>query len=219
MKKILCGIITFIFIILTFNIFFKVETDKNIIYKKALFYDKEYNDNLNSDIIGKIIIKNDFNILLNSYFVQTNNNDFYLTHDLNKQENKMGTIFLDYRNQLTDRQLNIYGHNAHSDLGPFHILEKYLDEDFYKQYPNIYLNIDNQLLTYQIFIIAKTSTYEHMNINFYNDYEWNKHINKLKELSIYQIDNSSNINQILILQTCIMDSNPKEYLLIIANKV
>ena len=52
--------------------------------------------------------------------VQTTDNDYYLTHDYWDEYDKAGTLFFDYRNDLsagaTNRNLIIYGHNIKSGL-------------------------------------------------------------------------------------------------------
>ena len=60
--------------------------------------------------------------------VQTDNNNFFLSHDINGEFSNIGSIFLDYRNKLTDRKLLVYGHNSKTIKdAPFHFLENYLD--------------------------------------------------------------------------------------------
>ncbi|ULO06276.1 class B sortase [Paenibacillus sp. 19GGS1-52] len=46
--------------------------------------------------------------------VQTTDNSFYLTHDLDRQKNKLGWIFVDTRSNIEHMGMNttIYGHNA-----------------------------------------------------------------------------------------------------------
>ena len=105
----------------------KTENILNEIYENA----NVSSDNISVDNDLKIEVENiDFNKLINKNpdtigwikvlgtdinypVVQTNNNDFYLTHSFDKSYNKAGWIFADYRNKFdnTDKNIVIYGHN------------------------------------------------------------------------------------------------------------
>jgi len=173
------------------------------------------NEYQNKDIIGTINVANTEKIV-----VQTTDNEYYLNHDLNKRNSIYGTIFLDYRNNIEDKQLNIYGHNSSNDKGPFNILEQYLNKSFYNKNKYITLSTKENTFIYEIFSVAKTSTNEHMKINFNNNSDWLIHLNKLKTMSIYNTDIDINNNdKIIVLQTCVMNSNPKQYILIIGKLI
>lgn len=166
----------------------------------------------NSDIIGNIKIKNTG---INYELVQSQDNTFYLNHNSNKEEDKNGSIFLDYRNNLTDKKLLIYGHNSEYEWAPFKELENYLNQNYYEENKYIYLTLNNINYKYKIFsvIITSPNEYRHTKINFTEE-EYIEHINWLKEQSIYNtnIDVNSK-DKIIILQTCYY--NPKNsYLLI-----
>ena len=96
----------------------------------------------NNDIIAQLEIPS---VHIKEPIVKTNDNDFYLTHDLHKKESKIGAAFIDYRtdNMETAKQINIYGHNSVSYDVPFKELENYEDEEFFNNNPNIILRTDN----------------------------------------------------------------------------
>ena len=65
--------------------------------------------NINKDVVGWITI-DDTNI--NYPILKSNDNDYYLKRDINKNISKSGSIFLDYRNNgFSDKNTVIYGHN------------------------------------------------------------------------------------------------------------
>ena len=61
-----------------------------------------------------------FNGAIDNPVVQAKDNDYYLNHDFWGERDKAGTLYFDYRNDLTaaseDRHLIIYGHNLTSEL-------------------------------------------------------------------------------------------------------
>jgi sortase B len=62
-------------------------------------------------------------------------NEYYLSHLPNRQQNRLGSIFLDYRNapEFTDTVSLIYGHNMRSGemFGP---LENYSEQGYYEKH-------------------------------------------------------------------------------------
>ncbi len=75
----------------------------------------------NSDIRGWLSYKTTDGTTFNIEYpvVQSSDNDYYLFHDFNRTYNKNGTLFFDYRNDLTskssrNRNTVIYGHNMAS---------------------------------------------------------------------------------------------------------
>lgn len=146
--------------------------------------------------------------ILNTSFkkelVQTTDNVFFLSHDENGNPSHLGSIFLDYRNQLTDRKLLIYGHNSKTiKEAPFHFLENYLDYDFGKKYNLLLLEIDGDFFYYQLFtVMIVTDDFQHMNLNW-SDTSYNQHVAWLKNSSIFYFDTSvSGSDSILLFQTC-----------------
>ena len=77
------------------------------------------------NIVGNLIITN----LIDIPLVQSSNNDYYLTHNINNEYDIKGTEFIDYRNTPTDKQINIYGHNSITKKVPFQNLQKLLNKE------------------------------------------------------------------------------------------
>ena len=225
---------SFIFVIIFFSIaqlnntkVDKIEVSNSVKDKVHIsFYDykdinslkKEYN---NDDIIGYISIPN----LISTPVAKSNDNEYYMNKNLYKKPDKLGSTFIDYRNKKNDRKIIIYGHNSSKYNAPFSNLEKYYNEDFYKNNKFIYLNYENKVIKYEIFsVFIETYDWYYTKINFKNNKEWFNHINKLKDSSWYPTDALLNeSDKILILQTCSNLDSYKEYenkyLLIIAKKV
>ena len=82
----------------------------------------------NPDIIAIVDIPN---TVIRYPIVQTDNNDYYLTHNHLKEKNGNGAIFMDYRNDrnFMDQNTVIYGHHRSSGL-MFNDLDKFVKKDF-----------------------------------------------------------------------------------------
>ena len=230
-KKILFSV--FLIVIFLNSIVLTLKNKNNINTQTFVLENQEYNsieikeekqiDNNQKkkyppDLVGKIIIPG---TSINKEIVQGSNNEYYLNHSIYKEPNIHGSVFIDYRNTLTDRKLLIYGHNSQSlKNAPFHDLEKYLKKNFYKKNSYIDLNIENNLSKWQIFsiMIVEENDNRHLKITF-NDKEWIDHINWMKDQSIYdtKVEVKKN-DKIITLQTCYY--KPKNsYLIINAKKI
>lgn len=160
----------------------------------------------NDDIVLYLEIPGLFEIPI----VKTNDNEFYLSHDIFLKESKFGWPFLDYRNDLSnDKKLLIYGHNSTKQELEFTNLIKYENEDFYKE--NKYINIytENEKKTYEIFSsYVENEDFDYVNLNDFNGLTYLEHIKKLKNKSIYQTDVELNEDSnIIILQTCTFNNS------------
>jgi hypothetical protein len=80
------------------NNLFSVDIDLNVARE----------ENKNPEIIARMEIPNVFNLLL----TQTKDNDYYLDYNIKKQRSDKGNEFIDFRNTITDKQINVYGHNS-----------------------------------------------------------------------------------------------------------
>lgn len=186
-----------------------VENNQNVI--------KNYQDKFNNtDIIAELSIENTD---LLTPVAKGNDNEFYLHHLLDKSKNELGSVFLDYRNNINDRKIIIYGHNSENIYTEFHLLENYLDESYYREHSNIYLKTETDTYQYKIFsVYIATTALQHVNLNF-SDEEYSNHLNWLKSNSIYDTGVSIASNDdILVLQTCYFGID-NSYLIVVAKKI
>lgn len=108
----------------------------------------------NKDIKGALrIINEDFEAIV----FQNDNNDYYLTHSYDGKKTN-GELFLDYRLNIDTSNIKlIYGQGSSKSK----IIEKYLQEDYYKNHKYIELETDKLIYKYEII-----SVYEgKLNIN------------------------------------------------------
>ena len=174
---------------------------------------------INSDIVAWIKINNtnvDYPV------VQTENNEFYLNHNIEKNENKAGWIFMDYRNNLNskDKNIIIYGHNR-MDGSMFSSLKNLFQKQWYENEQNLKIQLitESETLIYQIFSIYEINNEDYyITTGFENNEKFNQFLNKIKSRSIKNFEvNVSENDQILTLSTC--SSNNKDRYVVHAKKV
>lgn len=202
----------------------KTENILNEIYENA----NVSSDNISIDNDLKIEVENiDFNKLINKNpdtigwikvlgtdinypVVQTNNNDFYLTHSFDKSYNKAGWIFADYinknlKNNELDKNTIIYGHNRQNN-SMFGTLSNVFKEEWLSNKKNHYINFStlNNNMVWKVFstyTIEKEEYY--IQSNFSSDEEYISFLNTIKNRSTYKYDvNISKEDKILTLSTC-----------------
>ena len=141
---------------------------------------------------------------INYPIVQGENNEYYLNHLPNGQKNKMGSIYLDYRNDnFKDDNTIIYGHNM-NDGTMFSELENYKEQSYYEKHQTYTLYTQSDVLEIKIeaAYIADAAK-ESLPINFSSIKEREKYLNKVIESNI--LENKVNLNnedKLITLVTC-----------------
>ncbi|WP_158638567.1 class B sortase [Metabacillus litoralis] len=156
---------------------------------------------INSDYVGWISIAN---TNVNYPVVQGIDNFFYLSHNFYKEEDFVGSIFLDERNSLNpvDQHLILYGHNM-KDRSMFGSLRNYLDEEFYRSHKFITFDLLDTTYEWEVFSIYKTEDVDWMKTSFEKDSDFEKFVNNLKQQSIVPIEvEVKKEDRILTLSTC-----------------
>lgn len=163
---------------------------------------------INKDVIGWIQV-NGTNI--NYPFVGTSDNNYYLTHSLDKSYNRGGWIFLDYRNKkdLNNKNTIIYGHGR-QDQTMFGSLKKIFKNGWLNDTNNfvIKLSTEKENTLWQVFSIYHIPvTSDYLKTEFNNDNDFLEFSNMLIKRSIYDFKTSVSKNdQILTLSTCYNDT-------------
>ena len=181
----------------------KKEINKYVI-KKETSYEINFDElkKRNKDVVGYLKV-DDTNI--DYVLVKTNNNDYYLDHNIDNNKNRAGWIFVDYRNKLDGSDLNviIYGHNMR-DGSMFGTLANTLKKDWYSNYHKITLVTEDKTYIYQTF-----STYTYDNEDYYlttsfigDEYETFIKKIKLRSNHNYHVD-LTNTKGIITLSSCI----------------
>ncbi len=168
------------------------------------FYDLK---DVNSDVVGWIQV-NGTNI--NYPYVQTDNNEYYLTHAFDKSKNSAGWVFLDYRNSkdLSDKNNIIYAHGRY-DKTMFGSLRNALTNGWLNNTNNFIIKISNakENTMWQVFSVYHIpTTSDYLKINFNTDEGYLEFLNMLKDRSAHDFDTSVSVNdRILTLSTCFND--------------
>lgn len=158
----------------------------------------------NNDTIGWIKVNN---TNIDYPFVQSNDNNYYLTHNFNKKKTSAGWVFLDKRNNknLNNKNNIIYGHSR-KDKSMFGTLKDTLNKKWYKNKDNLIIKITTETkeYNYEIFSIYTIEKENYcLQTVFKTSKEYKTFLNILKERSIYNFNiNLENITSILTLSTC-----------------
>ena len=149
---------------------------------------------------------------INYPVVQTNNNDYYLKHNILKRYSTDGWIFLDYRNNLNnDRNTIFYGHNLLNKTA-FGSISKMFGKNYYNNSNHeIYVIDENNIYVYKVFSIyySKPIT-DYLQVEFYDD-EYLNFLNGLKTKSKFNFGEELNVNdKIITLSTCTDDNSGRK---------
>lgn len=168
------------------------------------FSDTKY---LNDEIIGWIRVPG---TKVDYPFVQTTNNDFYLTHSLDKTPSDAGWVFLDYRNKLSDKNLILYAHGR-LDGSLFGSLRDTLNDNWINDASLHYIETvtESGKMVWEIFSLYKIpTTSDYLKINF-SENSFSDFVDKIlgRSLHDFQVDVSRD-DKIITLSTC-YDDNEK----------
>ena len=169
----------------------------------------------NSDFKGWITVPN---TQIDNPIYQTDNNDFYLNHNQQKQKSIYGALFFDYQNVITeaetDKNLVVYGHHMKNG-SMFGNLTKYKQLRFYKQNPTVEFSTLYKKSTYKIyaaFVLNASKAddndyiYNISRKSFIDDKDFDSWVNEAKERSLINTgDDVKNGDNIITLVTCTYD--------------
>jgi len=159
---------------------------------------------MNGDTVGYINVPNS---LVDYPIVYSGDNEFYLTHNFNRDESKEGAIFLDFRCELEDftetRNIILYGHRM-KDGSMFKSLTNYQKKDFYYENPIISFDTIYEEHKWEVFTVFETYTnFYYIDTDFPTDEKWIKFLEKCHSLSTYKTDISFYPTDIIVtLSTC-----------------
>lgn len=177
-------------------------------YIKMNLIDIDFADlkKVNGDIAGWIMV---MGTNVNYPFVKYKDNDYYLTHALDKSYNQAGWVFADYRNNLIDdKNTIIYAHGRY-DKTMFGTLRTITTNGWLNNKDNFVIKMatENENSLWQVFSVYKIpNTSDYLQTDFLNEKEFLNFINMLKDRSSYDFMVSLDENdKILTLSTCYND--------------
>src|SRR5699024_947120 len=169
----------------------------------------------NDEVVGWITMNGtqiDYPIL------QSDNNTDYLYRDYNNRETRAGSIFLDFRNDITTENKNtvVYGHRM-KDGSMFQHLTKYMDEDFLSEHQTFEFDTLYESYEAEIFSVYNTLTNSNYIQTDFSDKE--KYGDLLKKMKNKSMINSHVIihydDQIITLSTCVYELDENEGRLVV----
>ena len=180
---------------------------------------------LNQKLIGWIKIdgtKIDYPVM------QTVNNEYYLDHNFDQEEDRNGSIFLDKDCSIFPRSQNLilYGHNMKSGK-MFGALKNYKDEGYYKKHPEIQFDTIYEKGTYEIMYVFSEVVHDEMEITFKyyqfinanSEVEYNSYMNDMAAMSLYDTGVTSTYGDALItLSTCDYSEDSERFVIVARRK-
>lgn len=144
--------------------------------------------------------------------MQTVNNEYYLDHNFNQEEDRNGCIFMDYQCDVVKGCDNIilYGHHMKSGK-MFGTLNKYSKESYYEEHPTIQFDTIYEKGTYQVMYVFRSKVYseEEVTFKYYqfinaaSEKEFNSAMNEMAALSLYDTGVTAVYgDKLLTLSTC-----------------
>ena len=158
--------------------------------------------NINKDVKAWIYLKD---TVIDYPVLQTTNNEYYLYHMFNGEENGAGSIFIDYRceNPFADFNTVLHGHRM-KDGSMFKPLVQYTDADFYREHKTIEFTTPTQKYHCRIFAAATIpADSELYQIHFYSDEEKTAYLERLDDAN--QLDTDVKVDaddRIVMMSTC-----------------
>lgn len=166
---------------------------------------------INEDVVGWI--RSDGG-LIDYPVVRGTDNDYYLTHLFNGQRNKVGAIFMDFRNSgdFSDPSTVIYGHNMKNG-SMFSSLTEYKKQSYYDSFPQMTLYTPGGDFTIELFAgIVADGNDEFMRFEFRDDKDFINYITELKNASTFTSETTvSPGDRIITLSTCSYEFNNARY--------
>ena len=158
----------------------------------------------NSDTVGWIKVEG---TKVNYPVVQTDNNEYYLSHAFNKTANAGGWIFADYRGNFTDfgRNTIIYGHNLNNKTMFGSLPSTLLSSGWQNNADNHYIKISttNANTVWKIFSVYTIEPETYYLKTGFTDTSFQTFIDTIKERSFYNFNTEVTIeDKILTLSTC-----------------
>ena len=168
---------------------------------------------LNPDVVGWLLAEGS---IIDYPVVRGTDNDYYLTHLFNREKNKLGALFVDYRNggDFSGKNTIIYGHNM-KDGSMFSSLTQYKAQGYYDNLPTMRLSTPDQDYTVALFagIVADGSA-EFVRFEFKDDADFLSYIDTVKTSSTFKSAVEVGVDdRIVTLYTCSYEANNARYAL------
>ncbi|MGN0430772.1 MAG: class B sortase [Lachnospiraceae bacterium] len=164
---------------------------------------------LNQKLIGWIKIDDTY---IDYPVLQTSNNEYYMNHNFDQEQDKNGSIFLDMDCSILPRSTNLilYGHHMRSGR-MFGQLNKYSSKEFYEEHKYIQFDTIYEKGTYEVMYVFRSKIYEESEIVFKyyqfidanSETEFNSYMREMAAMSLYDTGVTAEYgDELLTLSTC-----------------
>ncbi len=165
--------------------------------------------NSNKTLIGWLNIAD---TIIDYPVMQTEDNEYYLNHNIQLEEDRNGALFLDSHCDITNPGTNyiVYGHNMKSGK-MFGSLDKYADQSFYEKHKEIRFDTIYEEGIYEVMYVFRSRVYQQDEIVFkyYQFYdanseeEFQSYMKEMEALSLYDTGVKAEYgDHLLTLSTC-----------------
>ena len=164
--------------------------------------------NQNPDTIGYLKLKG---TNIDYIVVQGEDNSYYLTHNFNRDSNREGWVFADYRNLFdgSDRNIIVYGHNT-NDGSMFGSLKNILYEDWLQNTDNHIIDFvtEKEASSYQVFSVYRIYKEDYYIQTEFEDVSYRDFLQTLLNRSFYDFGvDLTEEDSILTLSSCAENSS------------
>ncbi|OQB25478.1 MAG: Sortase family protein [Firmicutes bacterium ADurb.Bin182] len=159
---------------------------------------------INDEVIGWIKINN---TKVDYPVVKGSDNEYYLTHSVEKTSSKSGAIFMDSRVSASSKHIILFGHNMRVSGTMFADINNYANSDFYKNNRTFKVTFGSKEYTYKVFAVYNTdkdTAKKYMVVDFPSDQSFADYMNNtLARMSKFSVDTVIEPgDQVLTLSTC-----------------
>lgn len=181
--------------------------------------------NNNKSLIGWIKIDD---TIIDYPVMQSSNEDYYLNHNFDQEEDNNGSIFIDADCSIWPRSQNllIYGHNMKSGK-MFGSLKQYKNESFCKEHPYIQFDTLYEKGTYKVMYAFSEVVHDEIEVAFKyyqfidanSEEEFNSNMNEMAAKSLYDTHVTATYgDQLITLSTCDYEKGAERFA-VVAKKV
>ncbi len=175
----------------------------------------------NKKLIGWIKIDD---TIIDYPVMQTVNNEYYLNHNFDQEEDRNGCIFMDYQCDVVKGCDNmiLYGHHMQSGK-MFGTLNKYSKESYYQEHPKIQFDTIYEKGQYEIMYVFRSKVFSEEEITFKyyqfinagSEQEFNSYMNEMAALSLYDTGVTAVYgDKLLTLSTCDYQENDGRFVVV-----
>ena len=174
---------------------------------------------VNQDIVGWISVEG---TNLHNPILQATDNDFYLNRNFARESSRAGSVFMDYRNDITNMSHNtvLYGHAMRNDT-MFGSLKKFGNQDYADEHPVIYMDTLYEGYDIEVFAAYETTIdFYYIETDFQTTEKFSKFLGEVESRSLIDMPVEVGADdRIVTLSTCNNSVNSKDKRYVVQGKL